>query len=164
MSENEKQPTPITAKVIGIWVVIAAVVLALVWQMIHARGLAAEVEAEKQRSADAMFAANKESAIRLAEGLGMALAPTFGKPTSNVEDLKAICSSIAAKGTVATIVVTDSNGRLLATSDAGLTNKTFYEMGTQTVTEAREGESWVITRPILNNNTRLGGLRIWVND
>jgi len=121
-----------------------------------------DLEEQKAELASKMEEMRKQHAMKLADNL----AKTFGTvialdTTPKKEHLKNVCDALARADPIQTVIVTDVEGRVVATSDPN--EEGFVaEMATKTTTEAREGDVWIVTRPIVQNDMRVGTLRIRV--
>ncbi|HWP31303.1 MAG TPA: hypothetical protein VNK96_06235 [Fimbriimonadales bacterium] len=160
--KKEEKKFVINAQVIGIWLVMLAVIITLLWQMFALRAARNDLEKQEAEFASKMDEMKKQSAIVLAENLTTTFGTLLALDTTPTKDyIKNICDALARKGPIKTLIITDVEGRVVVTSDPSEEGfKT--EMAKVTVSEAREGDMWVITRPIIQNNMRVGTLRIKV--
>lgn len=163
MSEHSQNTgAKLDSRTVAIWAGTVIVVFGLLWLFFSFRGLNAQIREERSQAEARIGQERKRSSIRLAEGMGALFAPLILNSTDGGATMKAVCEAIASKGTVELIIVTDTSGNVIATSNARFASNPIPEMATQTVSELEENGSWQVTRPVVWNNNRVGSIRIKV--
>lgn len=163
MSEHSQNTgAKLDSRTIAIWAGTVIIVFGLLWLFFSIRGLHAQIRDERSQAEARVEQERKRSAIRLAEGMSALFAPLILNSTDGGATMKTVCEAVASKGTVELIIVTDTSGNVVATSNARFANNPIPEMATQTVTETLENGAWQVTRPVVWNNNRVGSIRIKV--
>ncbi len=174
MSESTESKSPgMDPRVLGVWAAIAIVIFALLWLMFSFRALSGELaqqkdahavalKAEQEAAAAALDADRRAGTARLAEGMGTVFAPLILNNPDGGATLKLVCESLASSRTVELVIVTDTDGKVLATSNASFADRSFPEMSSQGTAEVKEDDGWLVTRPVTFNNNRIGAIRIKV--
>lgn len=150
-----------------IWIVVIALVLLIFWmrtaELNRVKQQAEkDLQGAKESAAAALDEDRKQNAIRLAEGMGAVFGPLIASDRDMTDAMKSVVETASSRGKIELIVVTDSTGRVLATSNARLALGTFPEIVSPQGSERKTEQAWDVTRPILYGGNPVGGIRIVV--
>ena len=154
-TESTTEPTPERDwRKVGLWVVVIAVVLLIMWLAFAVRG-ANMAAAEREREA------TRIGTVRSAIALASAVEPMLDMRTRGELDdaaLQRICDNIVDSGRFELAVVTDQTGRVIATSDRRFFGQPFPEVTVGELSDRLVDGLWEVAAPVQRGGVLFGGV------
>jgi hypothetical protein len=165
------EPKPKDWRAIAIMAGYGLLAILLIWQTVALSRVSKGAAEELNRRAAAKLVAvddarkigGEHSASALASGLHQLFLLRSQYPEISDRTFQAVCAELAATQSFDLAVVTDSNQRILASSDLKLVGQTYPMSIVGAPTSEKQDGKWVVTAPVKSQEATLGAVVLRLN-